>query len=170
MNITLIGMAGVGKSVIGKELARALHYEFVDTDDLIERKLNLKLQEIIDQLGEGRFLEIEQEAILELNGIDRTIVSPGGSVIYSLEAMRFLKKISTVIFLDAPVGSIEKRIPNQSVRGIVGLKKKRLKDLFDERRPLYQQYADITVEMAEGFDREVVLKEIIQKVLENSQI
>ena len=169
MNITLIGMAGVGKSVIGKELARALHYEFIDTDDHIERKLNLKLQEIIDQLGEGRFLKIEQETILELNGIDRTIVSPGGSVIYSPEAMRFLKKISTVVFLDAPMGSIEKRIPNQSVRGIVGLKEKRLKDLFYERRPLYQRYADITVEMAEGFNREVVLKEIIQKVLENSE-
>ncbi len=162
-------MAGVGKSVMGKELASALNYEFVDTDDLIERKWDLKLQEIIDQFGEGRFLEIEKETILGLDGIDRTVVSPGGSVIYSPEAMRFLKKISTVIFLDAPLESIEKRIPNQSVRGIVGLKKKRLKDLFHERRPLYQQYADMTIEMAQGFDKEVVLKKIIQKVLKNAR-
>jgi shikimate kinase len=74
-NITLIGMAGVGKSVIGKELAKELLYRFIDTDELIEKKFNLKLQEIIDQWGEERFLEIEEQTILKLGKLEHSVLS-----------------------------------------------------------------------------------------------
>src|SRR3990172_5202486 len=145
MNITLIGMAGAGKSVIGKSLATRLRYQFIDPDETIEKKMNLKLQEIIDRFGEDRFLQIEEQTILDLGRIDHTVISPGGSVVYSEKAMRFLKENSAVIFLDAPFESIERHIPDQSSRGIIGLKKEDLKTLFHEKRSLYQKYADLTI-------------------------
>lgn len=163
MNITLIGMAGVGKSVIGKELAKKLLYRFIDIDELIEKKLNLKLQEIIDQWGEERFLKIEEQTILKLGKLDHSVISPGGSVIYSEEAMEFLKKNSVVVFLNAPLESIEKRIPDRSTRGIIGLKTKNLKGLFYERLSLYKKYADNTIEISEDFDIDTVVKEIFKK-------
>ena len=164
MNITLIGMAGVGKSVIGKALAARLDYRFIDTDDLIEQEWDLKLQEIIDRWGEQRFLEIEEGTILKLRQLDRSVISPGGSVIYSEEAMKFLKENSTVVFLDAPLASIERRIPDQSARGIIGLKGKDFKSLFKERLSLYKKYADQTVKISDDFDTQAVAEEIVQKI------
>ncbi len=163
-NITLIGMAGAGKSAIGKKLAKELCYRFIDTDELIEKEFNLKLQEIIDQWSEERFLEIEEETILRLDKLDRSVISPGGSAIYSEKAMEFLKTNSVVIFLDAPLENIEKRIPDLSTRGIIGLKKKNLEGLFNERLSLYKKYADQTIEISEGSSIDTVLKEIIQKI------
>jgi shikimate kinase len=157
-------MAGVGKSVLGKELAKRLRYEFVDVDCLIEERLGLTLQQIIDRWGEDRFLEIEQEAVLGLNGAERTIISPGGSVIYSPRAMKFLKGHSKVVFLNAPIESIERRIPNQSTRGIIGIKGKKLKELFYERAALYQKYADVTIDIPDAFDQNSILADIIQKL------
>jgi len=164
MNITLIGMAGAGKSMIGKRLATRLGYQFIDPDEIIEKKMNLKLQEIIDRFGEDRFLEIEEQAIVELGPIHQAIISPGGSVVYSEKAMRFLKENSGVIFLDAPFEGIERHIPDQSKRGIIGLKKKDLRTLFQERRSLYQKYADITITLSEDPNTDAVLEEILQKV------
>ena len=82
MNITLIGMAGVGKSVTGKELAKRLDYGFIDIDEIIEKKANLKLQQIIDDLGDDKFLAIEERTVLGLDKLENCIISPGGSVIY----------------------------------------------------------------------------------------
>jgi len=78
MNITFIGMSGVGKSIIGKELAKRLNYKFLDIDELIEEKIGLKLQQIIDNSGEKRFLEIEKKTILGLGRLDNCVISPGG--------------------------------------------------------------------------------------------
>ncbi|RLG14690.1 MAG: hypothetical protein DRN66_01430, partial [Candidatus Nanohalarchaeota archaeon] len=89
MNITLIGMAGVGKSFIGKHLAERLNCTFVDIDEVIEKKTSLTLQQIIDTHGEEEFLKIEERAILRLNGFNNSIISPGGSIIYSKKAMDF---------------------------------------------------------------------------------
>ena len=164
MNITLIGMAGVGKSHLGKALAEKLGFGFVDVDQIIEEGLNLKLQQIIDRWGEDRFLRIEEKAVLALNRMDRTVISPGGSVVYSPRAMKYLKGHSTIVFLSAPIASIENRIPNQSTRGIVGLKNKKLKELFHERAVLYEKYADVTVDLSDGFDQKSVLTDIIRKV------
>ncbi len=157
-------MAGAGKSVIGKELAKELCYRFIDTDELIETQFSLKLQEIIDQWGEERFLEIEEQTILKLDKLDRSVISPGGSVIYSEKTMTFLKQHSVVIFLDAPLENIEKRIPNLSTRGIIGLKKKNLTGLFYERLSLYKKYADQTIEMSDNFSVDTVIKEIIRNI------
>ena len=165
MNITLIGMAGVGKSFIGQEMARRLSFEFIDVDERIENRFHLKLQEIVNHFGEQRFLHIEEQAVLGLGSIDCCVVSPGGSVVYSERAMDFLRKNSRVIFLDASFESIQNRIPNESTRGIIGLKHRELKDLYQERRPLYQKQAELTIVLPDELDKDTVVNEILQKLL-----
>ena len=149
INITLIGMPGCGKSTLGKLVAHGLGYEFVDCDVTIESS-GQRLQQIIDEKGEEEFLRIEEVELLSLSG-NRKIFSPGGSCVLSRNAMRYLRRISLVIFIDAPLPVLEKRLAtkNMHVRGIVGLKKKTLKDLFDLRRPLYLEYAHLVVKFNE---------------------
>ena len=168
MNITLIGMSGVGKSVTGKELAKRLDYGFIDIDEIIEKKANLKLQQIIDDLGDDKFLEIEERTVLELDKLENCIISPGGSVIYSVKAMKFLKENSAIVLLNASFKSIQKRIINQEERGIIGLKKKSLRALFDERLTLYKRYADIEIEIPEACDIDAIVRSIIQKIFKGN--
>jgi shikimate kinase len=162
LNISLIGMAGAGKSVIGRKLAEALHYKFIDIDERIENKFGLKLQEVLDQLGEQRFLEIEERTILELGPLNQTVISPGGSAIYSAKAMAFLKGCSVVVFLKAPFETIKKQISNLSSRGIVWKKRDDLKLLYEERRPLYETYADITIETSKDNDIDAIVAVILR--------
>ncbi len=164
MNITLIGMPGVGKSLLGQKLAKRLHYKFIDTDKIIEKKTGLKLQQIIDRWGNKRFLEMEQEIILGLGELKNCLMASGGSVVYSPKAMEFLKKSSTVVFLKAPLARIQRQLKNQSARGIVGIKNKNLKTLFKERQILYKKYADITVPIVEDFNMDFAIKNIIWKI------
>jgi len=147
MNITLIGMAGAGKSTIGKALAKRLNYTFIDVDRLITEKTGMPLQDLIDKQGDSALIRFEEEAILGLGQLDNCIISPGGSVIYSREAMRHLKEISKIVFLDAPFRSIVRRIPNARKRGIVGLRDRSLKELFEERLVLYNKYADFSIKI-----------------------
>ena len=162
-NLTLIGMAGVGKSVIGKKLAEVLCYQFIDIDERIEDKFGLKLQEVLDRLGDQRFLKIEEQTILELGPLNHAVISPGGSAVYSKKAMTFLKSHSVLVFLDAPFETIEKQISNLDSRGIVWREKADLNLLFQERRPLYEKYADITIVMSGDANVDAVVKEILQK-------
>ena len=89
MNITLIGMSGVGKSRIGRELAYKVGYNFIDIDEIIERSSGKKLQEMIDELGNEKFLKIEEKAILGIGRVDNSVISPGGSSIYSERGYEF---------------------------------------------------------------------------------
>ncbi len=151
-NITLIGMTGAGKSVLGKQLAERLHYQFIDVDKLIEEQIGLKLQQILDKFGDEEFLKIEEKAVLNLGSIGHYVISPGGSIIYSSSAMTFLKSISKVVFLDASYENIKSKIPNLDTRGILGLKTKGLKKLYEERTPLYSKYADIIVKVSDDLN------------------
>ncbi len=166
MNITLIGMAGVGKSSVGKKLAKKLNYKFLDIDKIIEKRTKLRLQQIIDNFGEDRLLKIEEEMILGLGELNNCIISPGGSAIYSTKAMEALKKKSVIVFLNTPFKNIERVITEREkkTRGIVGLKKKSLKALFNERLVLYRKYADVVVEISERFNAKFIIKDIIQKI------
>ncbi len=163
MNATLIGMPGVGKSMLGRELARRLEYVFIDTDEIIEQRLGLKLQQILDDFGDEKFMETEENAILEMGKLDKCIISPGGSVIYSEKAMKLLAENSLIIFLNMSFRSIERRLANKDTRGIVGLKRKGLRALFDERLILYRKYADIEIDLPSEIDLETVVETIIRK-------
>lgn len=164
MNITLIGMAGAGKSTVGKKLAKKLKYKFIDVDKIIEKKNKAKLQKLIDKFGDKKFIKIEENAVLSLKKPKNSIISPGGSAIYSKKAMKFLKKNSKIIYLNASFESINKRLKNKSARGIVGLKNKSLKALYKERLPLYKKYADLTVKIPKDFNICIVIKKIIGEI------
>ena len=101
-NVTLIGMPGSGKSTIGVILAKALRYEFLDSDLLIQKQEKRKLSEIIEQDGPEKFKEIENQVNADIHVTD-TVIAPGGSVIYCDEAMEHLKSIGKVIYLKLPL-------------------------------------------------------------------
>ena len=163
MNITLIGMAGVGKSTIGKRLARRLNYDFIDVDVLIREKMGSTLQDMIDEGGDQVLLDIEEEMLLSLDIGDNCIISPGGSAVYSRKGMEFLKKNSRIIFLDAPFWLISRRIRDPADRGMVGLEGKTLKQLFNERLVLYKRYSDAKIRI-KGKDKPArVVDKVIRK-------
>ena len=148
MNITLIGMAGAGKSTVGRVLAKRLGYDFVDIDAVLEAKHGRPLQELLDEAGDEAFLHMEREVALSYqNGLQNTVISTGGSMVYSPAAMEHLKKISKIVFLDASLDDIKKRI-TVGGRGIVGGRDKPFEEVYAERLPLYKRYADIVVPMS----------------------
>jgi shikimate kinase len=155
MNITLIGMSGVGKSRIGKLLAEKLCYSFVDADKVMEQACGKRVQEIINSLGETKFLKAEEKTVLSITKPHNTVFAPGGSVIYSDKAMKHLKSIGKIVFLNAPLEEISRRTPDFSARGIVGLKGKTVEALFEERLPLYRKYADVTIDLQQYSDEKI---------------
>ncbi|MCK5476537.1 MAG: shikimate kinase [Candidatus Aenigmarchaeota archaeon] len=165
MNITLIGMAGVGKSFIGKKVAKKLNYDFIDVDELIEKNTNLKLQQIIDKFGERYFLKIETKTIMDLADITNSVISPGGSIVYSKSAMKFLKEKSFVVYLEDSFENINKRVKNHERRGIVGLKNKGFEVLFNERKRVYEEYADVTIKMRNYSNPESIVNIVVRECL-----
>jgi len=166
MNITLIGMSGVGKSRIGRLLSKKLSYSFIDIDRIIEKTNGKKLQEIIDCLDEEKFLKLEEKAIISIGKPSNSVISPGGSSIYSDRGMNFLRSISIIVFLNASLEEIKRRTADFSERGIVGLKEKGLEKLFEERQPLYKRYADITIDLNE-FNEEIIASTIVKHILDS---
>lgn len=147
MSLSLIGMAAVGKSSIGKKLAERLNYAFLDTDDVIKKNVGMPLQKIIDNYGEKQFLDFEEQAILGLDLPSYYVIATGGSVVYSTDAMNHLRKNSCVIYLNDSLENIEGRLHNVDSRGIFGLKGS-LEELFNERVPMYEESADIIVDVS----------------------
>ena len=159
-NIVLIGMPGVGKSTVGVILAKELGYQFLDADLLIQKRENRLLKEIIEQEGVDGFIEIENQVNASIEA-DRTVVATGGSVVYGEEAMAHLKKIATVIYLRLSYEELEKRLGNLKNRGVVLREGQTLKDLYEERVPLYEKYADYIID-----EKKTDAEGTLQKILE----
>lgn len=143
-NITLIGMPSSGKSTIGVLLAKRLGYSFVDVDILIQEKEGRLLKEIIAREGLEGFLRVEDRVNAGLS-VKKSVIAPGGSVIYGKNAMRHLKEISEIVYLKMSFEELERRVGNITDRGVALKPGFTLRDLYDERVPLYEQYADIVV-------------------------
>ena len=158
-SISFVGMAGCGKTTIGRLFAKKHRVSFIDTDHLIEKKLNKSLQNIKDEKGYMYLREIEQEIVLAIDA-NIQIISTGGSVIYSEQAITHLKQISSVIFIDTPYELIKKRIGDASDRGFSVPDGFSVKEAFDERMPMYQKHQDFTVNGANSAD--YIIKSIEQ--------
>lgn len=161
-NIVLIGMPGVGKSTLGVILAKELGYEFIDADLLIQKREKKLLKEIIATRGVEGFIQVENEVNASIEA-DKSIIATGGSVIYGKEAMEHLSHIGTIIYLMISYEEVDKRLGNLKGRGVVLRKGQTLKDLYIERTPLYEKYANIVVE-EDGKDIEQTLEEILKKL------
>lgn len=145
MNITLIGMPGCGKSTCGILAAKMLCMSFLDTDLLIQQNEGMKLYQIIAEKGADYFARAEETAITSLY-TQNCVIATGGSAVYSDAAMRRLKKDGVLIYLRISYPSMEKRISNPATRGILLKNGETLLDMYQERAPLYEKYADITVD------------------------
>ena len=143
-NIVLIGMPGAGKSTLGVILAKATGYRFIDTDLVIQEREGRLLQEILDTGGPIAFRRIEEEAILSLR-CRGTVIATGGSVVFGKKAMAYLKEGGVVIYLTVTFAEMEKRLSNITTRGVVLRMGETLREMYDERVPLYERYADITL-------------------------
>lgn len=162
-NITLIGMPASGKSTVGVLLAKRLGYSFVDVDIVIQEQEGRLLKEIIAEEGQEGFLYVENRVNAELS-VHNSVIAPGGSVIYGKEAMEHLKKISTVVYLKLSYEAVEERLGNLTDRGVVLKDGMTLKDLYEERIPYYEQYADITVDET-GIDAGGIV-DVLRSILE----
>ena len=138
-------MPGAGKSSVGVILAKALGYEFIDTDLVIQHREKRLQREIIADEGNEGFLAIENEVNATLEA-DESVIAPGGSAIYGKEAMEHFKEIGTIVYLKLSYEDLAKRLGNLKGRGVVLKEGQTLKDLYDERSKLYEQYAEITVD------------------------
>lgn len=146
-NIVLIGMPGSGKSTCGVVAAKMLLKNFFDTDLLIQNIEGISLQNIIDTKGNDYFEQAEEKAILELD-IQGTVIATGGSVVYSDKAMQHLKTLGKIIYLHLDYDQMCRRISNLSTRGVVMKNGETLLDMYNERLPLYEKWADAVIECA----------------------
>lgn len=144
-NIVLIGMPGSGKSTVGVVLAKKLGYQFMDMDLVIQNQQGKLLREIIAERGNEGFMRIESRANEEIN-TKNTVIAPGGSVVLEPEAMKHLKEIATVIYLKIEYDELERRLGDLVARGVVLEEGTTLRDLYDLRTPLCEQYADAVIE------------------------
>lgn len=160
-NVILIGMPGVGKSTVGVILAKKLGFEFVDSDILIQAKTKRMLKDIIAQEGLEGFLDIEGQVNATVD-IKNVVLATGGSVIYRDYAMEHLKEIGTVVYLKVGYEQLEARLGNLKERGVALKEGQTLRDLYEERCPLYEKYADIIVD-----EEKSGLDETLNKVLYN---
>ena len=143
--ISVIGMPGSGKSTVGAALARQLSLTLVDADGLIEQHANQTLQQIMDTRGNAAFRSIEEQVLTQMP-LFPSVISTGGSVVYSERIMTRLCTHSTVIYLQARFETIEYRVSLAPQRGISSDGKQTLRDLYKERVPLYERYGEIVVD------------------------
>ncbi|MEO0442438.1 MAG: shikimate kinase [Pseudomonadota bacterium] len=143
-NIILIGMPGSGKSTIGVQLAKELGLNFVDSDLVIQSHQGSTLQTILDSEGYQALRSIEEQELLALT-LDNDVLATGGSAVYSDKAMKHLKQQGMIVYLDVDFEEIKKRITNEGSRGIARPPGHSIEDVYNERKTLYERYADITI-------------------------
>ena len=148
-NVILIGMSGAGKSTLGVLLAKALGKSFVDTDLLIQQREEKLLQQILNEKGQEYFMEIEEDVISTLSA-KNSVVATGGSVVYSDRGMKHLREIGFLVYLQVEDGELLGRISNITTRGIVFKGSGDFRSVYEERKPLYEKYADLTVNCSGG--------------------
>lgn len=159
-NIILIGMPGAGKSTVGVVLAKKLGYAFVDSDLVIQSREGKLLHEIIEERGIEAFWSVEEDANASID-VHRTVIATGGSVVYGRRAMEHLKRIGVVIYLRLSCDAIADRLGDLNERGVTLREGQGLTELYTERVPMYEEYADVTIECG-GFS----IREIVEHVCE----
>ena len=162
-NVILVGMPGCGKSTVGDVLAKSLGYDFTDTDLIISKKVGKKLQSIIDEDGIEYFLQAENQVGKELC-CQETVVATGGSMIMNEDAVKHLKSIGKIVYINVPLATLKKRITNMKTRGIVFGKGETLDDVFANRTPLYEKYADIIINVSKSNSLEQTVNKIVKEL------
>ena len=161
-NIILIGMPGAGKSTVGVILAKRLGFHFIDTDLLIQSQEKCRLQQLIDTQGLDNFRKIEEQTLLNLHA-EHTVIATGGSVVYSENGLKTLGRSGYRIYLQIELSTLLRRIADMGQRGLVMNKGQTFEQLYQERAPLYQKFADLTL-ICEEMNAEQVAAIIENKI------
>ena len=148
-NIILTGMPSCGKSTLGRLLAKELNFAFLDTDDVIIERNGCPLKDILDSVGLDGFIRAEEEAVCSID-VESTVIATGGSVVYSPKAMEHLKSLGRIVYISLDYKEVEHRLGDLHERGVAIAPGKTLRDLYDERTPLYNQYANLVVSVQSG--------------------
>ena len=164
-NIILTGMPGSGKSTIGVLLAKALGYQFLDVDLVIQEREGALLQEILNTRGTQAFLEAEERAVLSLD-CRHTVIAPGGSAVCRDGAARHLSALGLMVYLNVPLEELTRRIRNMSSRGIAMEPGQTLADVMAFREPLYRKYADLTVPCPPGQELAQTAQIVLERLKE----
>lgn len=159
-NIVLIGMPGAGKSTVGVVLAKCLGYRFVDSDLVIQEKEGKLLHEIMEERGTDGFLALENEINASLEA-ERSVIATGGSVIYGKEAMEHLGRIGTLVYLKLSCPTVEERLGDLGERGVAVREGQTLKELYEERIPYYEKYAQIVMDCENKMIKDIVAEIIL---------
>lgn len=154
-NIILIGMPGVGKSTIGVVLAKHMGYQFLDSDLVIQEREGKLLHELISENGAKGFLAIEDRINTSIE-TDKAVIATGGSAVYGKKAMEHFQDIGRVVYLSLPYEELEERLGDLNERGVVLQPGQTLRQLFEERRPLYEKYGEIVINCRGKQIREIV--------------
>ena len=144
-NIVLIGMPGAGKSTIGVILAKSLLLDFCDTDLIIQKSTGESLCDTISKKGIDEFIKLEEAVITSQTFVD-SVIATGGSAVYGRGAMEKLQENGLVVYLKVSPEELEKRITNIHTRGIAMKEGTTIAELYNQRAPLYEKYADVTIE------------------------
>lgn len=157
-NIVLIGMPASGKSTLGVQLAKWMSMGFMDTDLLVQARAGESMQHFQNAKGLDDYQTLECDTVKSVV-CENCVIATGGSAVYCDSAMQHLKFIARIIFLDVPLDEIERRIGDWSERGVVIKPGMTLRDLYEERRPLYLKHADIVIDCS-GKSQNELLTEI----------
>ena len=161
-NIVLIGMPACGKSVTGVVLAKSLQMGFLDTDLLIQEAAGKGLQEIINEDGMDAFKALEEQVLCQVD-VTHTVIATGGSAVYYPKAMKHLKKLGRIVYIHVSVETILERLNNITTRGVAMSEDQDIAGLYEERKPLYESFAEITAASGNG-SMEDTVADVIEKV------
>ena len=150
-NISLIGMAGCGKSTVGSAISEKFNLSYIDTDHLIEKKFQMALEDIKKRFGYKFVRSSEEEVILNINSSTQ-IISTGGSAVYSSLSMKHLKSFSKIIYIDTPLATIVERIDIGQERGLAVPDGVSISDIYSERKPLYEEFSEHIVDGSKSID------------------
>ena len=151
----MIGMPGAGKSTVGMVLSKNKGLAFVDSDRVIQEQTGMLLHEIIEIEGTDGFRQVENRILSHMR-VKRSVVATGGSAVYGKEAMRHLRNIGIIVYLKYSYEAISRRLGDLNQRGVAMRPGQTLEALYNERVPLYERYADITVDCEHRRVREIV--------------
>nr|WP_277883788.1 shikimate kinase [Nostoc sp. FACHB-888] len=164
VNLYLIGMMGVGKTTIGRLLAKELGYGFVDTDDVIAQATGKSINQLFAEEGEAGFRQIESDVLSQVCAFTKLTISTGGGIVLRRENWGYLHH-GLIVWLDAPVDLIYSRLAEDTTRPLLqdADPKGKLRSLLEQRTPLYSQ-ADLHITEREGDTPEDVAKRILEAI------
>ena len=166
MNLFLIGYRCCGKTTVGKSIALAIDWSFVDSDLQVTRKEGKSINEIIDNAGWDAFRRIERSALKQICTGDRQVVATGGGVVLDAENVKAMKTSGTVVWLDASAATIRERMlrdkntenfrPALTDKG----RMEEIEDMLLKRNPYYESASDFCIQTDD-----TMIEQITQKIV-----